>query len=183
MTIRKSRLHSAKPTYAGDMSTCLSANDFSSPITNRWWEDYESGASYEFGFASASEEEIIEFARRFDPQPIHIDPHFAATGPFNGIIGSGAHTMALTMGLFVSHYISHSASLASPGGDELRWLAPLRPDEQLRIRCDILEARASSSKPDRGLIHTKVTTISETSGDIMTVTFVNFMKRRPENFA
>jgi acyl dehydratase len=162
------------------MSTCLSLEDFSSPITNRWFEDYTPGDIYEYGYTSASQDEIIEFARKFDPQPIHIDPVFAASDVFHGIIGSGAHTLALTMGLYVGHYISHSASLASPGLDELRWIAPLRPDEELKVRIEIQEARISGSKPDRGIVRSHATTISETSGDIMTFTAINFLRRRPD---
>lgn len=161
------------------MSTCLSPRDFDAPITDRWWEDYAVGSTYEYGFASVSQDEIIDFARRYDPQPIHVDPAFAASGPYKGIIGSGVHTLALTMGLLVRHYISHNASLGSPGLDELRWVAPLRPEERLWISTEILDARPSASKGDRGILRTRVSTLSESGGEIMTLTATNFMLRRP----
>lgn len=161
------------------MSSCLSPTDFAAPVTDRWFEDYVVGSIYEYGYASVSQDEIIEFALRYDPQPIHIDVTAAQAGPFHGIIASGAQTIALSMGLYVTHYISHSASLASPGLDEIRWNAPLRPDDQIRIQTEILSSRLSASKPDRGIIHTKMTTFNQDDVAIMTLTAANFMQRRP----
>ena len=114
----------------------LSAADFAVPIGDRYFEDYAPGAEYEYGYAEVSEPEIIAFARQFDPQPIHVDPGFAATGPFGGLIASGWHTTGIFMWLFVDHYLSRVASLASPGVDELRWPAPVRPGDSLRLRTE-----------------------------------------------
>jgi acyl dehydratase len=133
----------------------LSETDFTVPVTDRYFEDYRPGAVHEYGYLTVTEAEIIAFARQFDPQPIHTDPAFAATGPFGGIIASGWHTAGLMMQLFVAHYLSAVASLASPGIDELRWPAPLRPGDSLRLRATVVEARPSRSKPDRGLVRTK----------------------------
>jgi acyl dehydratase len=133
----------------------LLAADFPVPVTGRYFEDYEPGAVYEYGYVSVTEAEIIDFAKRFDPQPMHIDPAYAAAGPFGGIIASGWHTAGLMMQLFVAHYLSAVASLSSPGIDELRWPAPLRPGDELRLRATVVEARPSRSKPDRGLVRTR----------------------------
>ncbi len=88
--------------------------DFPAPIDDRYFEDYKEGSVYEYGHVSVTEAEIVEFAHRFDPQPIHTDPDFAATGPFQGIIASGWHTGSLMMRLFADHFLSRVASLASP---------------------------------------------------------------------
>jgi acyl dehydratase len=90
---------------AGSTST-LSDNDFSAPIDDRYFEDYTPGAVYEYGHVTVSEAEILDFARAFDPQPIHVDPEFAAKGPFKGLIASGWHTGAIMMRLFADHYLS-----------------------------------------------------------------------------
>ena len=100
--------------------------DFTVPVRDRYFEDYAPGASYDYGFIAMSENEIIDFATRYDPQPIHTDPVWAATGPFGGLIASGWHTSAVGMRLFVDHYVSRVAGLASPGMDELRWPRPVR---------------------------------------------------------
>jgi acyl dehydratase len=128
---------------------CLSATDFSAPVDDRWFEDYAPGLAFEYGSVTVSEDEIIAFARRFDPQPMHVDPEAAAAGRFGGLIASGWHTVAIATRIFVEHYLSHVASIASPGVDEIRWPAPVRPGDVLRLRTTIVEARRSRSKPDR----------------------------------
>jgi acyl dehydratase len=120
---------------AGQAATrTLSAADFAVPIGDRYFEDYQAGAVYEYGYATVDEAELLAFARRFDPQPIHADAQSAAAGPFGGLIASGWHTGAIFMRLFADHYLSRVASLASPGIDELRWPAPVRPGDTLRLR-------------------------------------------------
>src|SRR5260370_20044789 len=146
---------------AGSTRT-LSDDDFSVPIDDRYFEDYKPGAVYEYGHITVSETEILDFARAFDPQPIHVDPAFAAQGPFRGLIASGWHTGAIMMRLFADHYLSRVASLASPGIDELRWPAPLRPRGSVRRRVTVLEARRSPSQPARGLVITRATLTTHT---------------------
>jgi acyl dehydratase len=157
----------------------LSEADFAVPLGDRYFEDYPEGAVYEYGYASVTEPEIIEFARRFDPQPMHVDPAWAATGPFGGIIASGWHTAGIFMRLYADHYLSRVASLASPGIDEIRWPSPLRPGEKLWIRTTIASARLSRSKPDRGLVHTKGEMFAGDDRQILTLTALNFLKTRP----
>ena len=96
------------------MSQLLSDTDLPAPVGDRWFEDYVPGSVYEFGHVSLSEDEIVTFAQTYDPQRIHTDPAWAATGPFGGLIASGMQTMAATMRLYVEHYVSQVASLASP---------------------------------------------------------------------
>jgi len=129
---------------------------FRTPIDQRYFEDYEPGAVFEFGPIEMEQEELLAFARRFDPQSIHTDPDAAATGPFGGLIASGWHTVGLLMRLYVEHYLTAVASLASPGLDELRWTRPVRPGDQLRLRVTVLEKRRSRTKPDRGIVRSRM---------------------------
>ena len=153
--------------------------DFDTPIEDRYFEDYVPGSVYSFGSIAISEEEILEFARRFDPQSIHTDPHLAQQGPFKGLIASGWHTSAVMMRLYADHYVSKVASLASPGVDELRWLQPVRPDDVLSLRTTVLSARVSRSKPDRGLVHTKIEVLNQHGEPVLTMTAMNMFRRRP----
>ncbi|WP_037075164.1 MaoC family dehydratase [Pseudonocardia spinosispora] len=156
----------------------LSATDFAVPPEDRYFEDYTEGAVYEYGHVSVSEDEIVRYAEQFDPQPIHIDREFAATGPFGGLIASGWHSCGLMMRLLADHYLSRVASLASPGGDELRWAVPVRPGDQLRLRTTTLETRASRTKPDRGILRTRIELVNQ--DDLVPVSLVamNMMRKR-----
>lgn len=121
----------------------------------RWFEDYPVGSTWELGEVTPTEEQIVGFAREFDPQPFHVDADAAAASPFGGLIASGWHTAALMMRLVVDHYLSPESSLGSPGVDDLRWHAPVRPGVALRLRAEVLEARVSAGKPDRGILRTR----------------------------
>jgi len=156
----------------------LSDDDFTKPADDRYFEDYIPGAVYEYGYATVTEAEILDFARAFDPQPIHIDPAFAAQGPFGGLIASGWHTAAIMMRLIADHYLSKVASLASPGIDELRWPAPLRPGDSVRLRVTVAEARRSRSKPDRGLVRTHVELVNQNDETVLTLTAMNLIAAR-----
>lgn len=160
------------------MSSVVKGNDFTIPLKERYFEDYLPGSTYEYGSTTVSEEQIIEFAKEFDPQPFHIDPKTAVDGPFGGLIASGWHTTALMMRLFVDNYLSSSASLGGPGVDELRWLLPVRPGDVLRLRVTVLEAKPSKSKPDRGLIRTLAEMINETGEPVLRLTVLNFLRLR-----
>ena len=156
----------------------MSASDFAVPVGDRHFEDYVPGAVYEFGSIGVSEAEIIEFASRFDPQDMHLDPDAAARGRFGGLIASGWHTAAMMMRLFCDHFLSKAASLASPGIDELRWPAPVRPGDSLRLRCTFVETRRSRSKPDRGLVRTATELINQKDEIVLTLTAMNLIRAR-----
>ncbi|MBA3743073.1 MaoC family dehydratase [Sporichthya sp.] len=166
--------HSSRP---APTTRCL-GTDFTSPVDDRYFEDYVEGGTYEYGHLSATEDEIVEYARQFDPQAIHIDRDYARSGPFGGIIASGWHTASLMMRMFADHYLTHNASLASPGIDEVRWPAPLRPGDQLKLRVTTAEARPSKSKPDRGLIFTDAALINADDLPVMTLRAMNMIARR-----
>ena len=157
----------------------LGKSDLPAPVEDRWFADYQPGSSFEFGHVSLSEAEIVDFASAYDPQRIHTDPEWARTGPFGGLIASGAHTIAVSMRLYVVHYVSQVASLASPGLDELRWPRPVPPDDQLRIRVSVASARLSQSKPDRGLVHSAVECLNQDDGVVLSFAAMNFFSCRP----
>jgi acyl dehydratase len=154
-------------------------SDFDRPIADRWFEDYKPGAVYEYGHVDVTEAEIVDFARRFDPQPIHIDVAWAAGGPFGGVIASGWHTAGMFTRLYVDHYLSHVASLASPGVDEVRWPVPVRPGDRLHARVTVLEGRPSKSKPDRGIVHTRCELINQDGRTAFHQIAINFLRVRP----
>ncbi|MFI4953020.1 MAG: MaoC family dehydratase [Burkholderiales bacterium] len=152
--------------------------DFAVPIDQRYFEDYTVGSAYEYGAVTVDEAELIAFARQFDPQAIHVDPEAAANGPFGGVIASGWHTSALMMRLFVGHYLSSVASLASPGVDELRWMKPVRPGDTLRIRVTVIEARRSQSRPDRGMVRTLIEVLNQRGDIVSSMKAMNLLRCR-----
>jgi acyl dehydratase len=156
----------------------MNARDFAVPVDQRFFEDYVPGAVFEYGSITLTEAEIVEFARRFDPQYIHTDPQAAASGPFHGLIASGWHTAAVMMRLFVDHYLSHVASMASPGIDELRWSRPVRPGDSLSIRVTVLEANRSRSKPDRGVVRSFVEVLNQNGEVVSSVKAMNILRSR-----
>jgi acyl dehydratase len=172
---------SAATASAADSSTKSLGADFTVPADERYYEDYEPGSVYEYGHVGVTAAEIVEFAERFDPQPIHTDPVFAATGPFGGLIASGWHTCGIMMRLIADHYLSRVASLASPGVDELRWPAPLRPGDRLRLRMTVLDARPSRSKPTRGIVRTRAELLNQQDQLVLSLVATNILLRRPEH--
>jgi len=156
----------------------MTRTDFAAPIDDRWFEDYTPGAVYEYGDVAVAEAEITDFARRFDPQAMHVDPAAAAQSDFGGLIASGWHTAGLMMRLFVAHFLSHVASLASPGIDELRWTRPVRPGDRLRIRVTVLEATRSRSRPDRGMVRSLVEVLNQNGETVMSLKPMNLLRCR-----
>ena len=146
---------------------------------DRYFEDYVPGSVEEFGSAAIGEAEIVEFASRYDPQRFHIDADWAtAHGPFGGLIASGWHTAAIMMRVLVDNYVCATSSLGSPGIDELRWTRPVRPGDTLRVRVSIVDAKRSRSKPDRGLIRSRVEILNQDSDVVMSLTEMNLMRCR-----
>jgi acyl dehydratase len=131
------------------------------PPEERYLEDYTAGSVYEFGSAAVEEKEIIEFARRYDPQPFHIDPVAARATQFGGVVASGWQTAGMAMKLLVENYLPRGSSLGSPGVDNLRWHRPVRPGDILSVRVTIVETKPSQSKPDRGLLRSFVEVLNQ----------------------
>lgn len=142
-------------------------------------EDVEPGRTWALGEARPTEEEIVAFARAFDPQPFHADAAAAESGPFGGLVASGWHTCAMFMRLLVDGLVSRMVSYGSPGVDELRWLRPVRPGDRLSARVEALEARPSSSRPDRGSVRCRMEMLDAEGRPVMQMTAVLIVGRRP----
>ena len=156
----------------------MTAGAISVPVNQRYFEDFVPGTTEAFGPIEVDEAEVVAFAERYDPQPIHIDPVAAAKGPFGGLIASGWHTASLVMRLLVENYLPREASLASPGVDDLRWVWPVRSGDTLRVRATVVEARRSQSKPDRGLVRTKIEALNQDDRVVMTMVAMNLFRCR-----
>jgi acyl dehydratase len=146
----------------------------------RWFEDFAVGDVAEFGPVTVTEVEIVDFAQRFDPQPFHVDLEAAAASPFGGLIASGWHTVALFMGMYVRGVLLDSASLGSPGVEEVRWLAPVRPGDELRGRSTVTDVRASSTNPRRGTVITTNEVVNQDGTVVMTMKARGFFARRAD---
>ena len=157
----------------------MPATIFSVPADQRYFEDYAPGAIFEFGAMTVSEDELVAFAKAYDPQYFHTDSEAAAHSMFGGLIASGWHTASLMMRMLVDHYVSAVASLASPGVDELRWLAPVRPGDVLRVRVTVTDARRSRSRNDRGVVTSSIEVLNQNDVVVMTVKAINLLLTRP----
>jgi acyl dehydratase len=141
----------------------------------RWFEDYRAGSVHEIGSVRVDKDEVIEFARRYDPQVFHVDECAAKNTFFGGLIASGWHTAALMMRLLADNFISKVASLGAPAVDELRWHLPVRPGDVLSVRAFVLDTRRSRSKPDRGVMRTRVEVTNQRGELAMSLTAVNIL--------
>ena len=150
---------------------------FSTPATDRCFEDYTIGATYDCGSVTLTEDDIIAFAQRYDPQAMHVDRTLAAAGPFGEVIASGWHTIGLSMRLMVENFLPHNG-LAAPGIDELRWPRPVRPGDTLTIRITITDARRSRTKPDRGLVHSLMEAVNQNGEVVMSLKPISLMRVR-----
>lgn len=143
----------------------------------RWFEDYREGETIAFGDRTVTAEEIIAFAREYDPQSFHLSEEGGRATPYGGLIASGWHTAALTMRMLVDHVLSRHG-LGSPGLDELRWLAPVRPGDRLRWQVTVLEARRSRSKPDRGIVRQRVEAFNQRGEQVLSWTAAGLVRCR-----
>jgi acyl dehydratase len=139
------------------------------PHKERFFEDYQVGEVVEFGDYPITKEEILDFAGRYDPQPFHTDEVAAAQSNYGGLIASGWMTASVMMRMLVDHFVSFTASMGSPGIDELRWLRPVRPGDRLRVRVTVLETRRSQTKPDRGAVLSLDEVINQDDEVVMTI--------------
>jgi acyl dehydratase len=143
-----------------------------------YWEDFYVGQVREIGGYSLTEEEIIEFARKYDPQPFHTNKDKARQSPFGGLIASGWQTASMAMRMLCDLYLLESASLGSPGVDEVRWVKPVRPGDTLRIKTTVLEARASNSRPDMGTVRSRSEVYNQNGELVMHMSGVGMFRRR-----
>jgi len=120
-----------------------------------YWEDFPAGQVREFGATTVTHEAIVEFARQFDPQPFHVDDEAARHSLFGGLCASGWHTCAMAMRMMCDDYLLDSASLGSPGVENLRWTKPVFPGDTLSVRLTVLDTRPMASKPQVGLVRSR----------------------------
>ena len=117
-----------------------------------YFEDFTPGRVFELGERVMTEDDIVSFAREWDPQPLHLDRAAAATGDFGGLIASGWHTACVWMRMYVEEVLNRAAMLTAPGVESIRWLRPVRPGMRLRGRTRILETWRSDTAAGRGTI-------------------------------
>ena len=148
----------------------------------RYFEDVEVGAIASFGRYAVTRDEVVEFASRYDPQPFHLSDEAAAATHFGRLSASGWHTCAMTMAMLVEHMkAQQEAGLGSPGLDGLRWLRPVHPGDVLRCESEVLNKRASASRPEMGLYKSRTTVFNQDGVAVMTfVSNVMIATRPPE---
>ncbi len=145
-----------------------------------YFEDFRVGEVIELGRRTVSQDEIIRFAREFDPQPFHTDPERARDSAFGGLVASGWHSAALYMRLLVDGFVRGMAhSMGSPGVDKIEWLEPVRPGDTLTGRVTIVDAIPSKSRADRGTLKTLGELLNQDGDVVMTMCGVGFFGRRP----
>jgi len=152
-------------------------------LSDRFFEDFRVGDRFVSGGMTITETGIIEFARQWDPQPFHIDAEFAKKWQYGGLIASGLHTMCVTLKLWLELGIFRACSLGSPGLGETQYPRPVRPGDTLRVVTDIVELRASSTRPDRGIGRIRQVTINQRGEHVMEQETTVFLKRRPVTMA
>jgi len=147
----------------------------------RYFEDLEVGAKTDFGSYEVTREEVLDFARKYDPQPFHLSDEAAAKTHFRRLAASGWHTCAMTMAVIVESMSQGEgqAGLGSPGVDELRWLKPVYPGDTLHMRGEILEKTPSRSKPEIGSFRTRTTVTNQDDVPVLTFTSIVLIRRRP----
>ena len=159
------------------MGAVLHSTDVAPAI--RYFEDFHPGQVIAVGTVAVSEDDIIAFARQYDPQPMHIDPGAATNTIYGGLIASGWHTVSLFMRLLVENLVAKTVSLGSPGVDELRWPLPVRPKDRLSGQMEVLETRASSSRPTMGIVRWRGEVRNQQGQLVMSLLGTNFFGRRP----
>jgi acyl dehydratase len=131
------------------------------------FDDFAPGQVYPLGRRTLTRDEIVAFARDWDPQPFHLDNQAATESIYGGLIASGWHTVCVFMRLFADGLLNRSAAMGSPGVDAIRWLRPVRPGDTLEARVEVLEVRPSRSKPDRGIVRLRSVMINQHQGEVL----------------
>jgi len=145
----------------------------------RYFEDFAVGDVYELGARTLTLEQIVAFARDYDPQPFHIDPEAAKHSSFGTLIASGWQTIAVFMSLLVNGLLKDTVSMGSPGVEGIQWLKPVKPGDRLSARIRVVESTPSKSRADRGILKTQGEMTNQDGELVMTIRAVNFFGRRP----
>jgi len=145
---------------------------------DRYLDDFSLGERFVTAGVTVTESEIIDFAMKYDPQSFHLDVNAAANSLYGGLIGSGFQTLALSFRLFIESGMLAACSMGSPGIDELRWLAPVRPGDTLHTEVEVLEVKPSTSKPDRGILRMRYVAINQHGDPVLSYIINHFLQRR-----
>ncbi|UVO51863.1 MaoC family dehydratase [Sphingomonas sp. SUN019] len=146
----------------------------------QYFEDIAVGSTARFGAYQVTREEVMDFARKYDPQPFHLDDEAAAKTHFGRLSASGWHTCAMVMSMVVENVSKNQqAGLGSPGIDELRWLKPVYPGDTLRCETEVLEKRVSASRPEMGLFKSRMTVRNQHDVAVMTMVSNGMIATRP----
>jgi acyl dehydratase len=143
-----------------------------------YWEDFTAGSVTVYGPRLVTRAEIIAFAAEFDPRPMHLDETAASATMLGGLSASGGHICCLLMRMIADGFVNQTHSMGAPGVDEVRWLSPLRPNTQVRVRATVLETRASQSREDFGFVKCMFEMIDEREKVLTTLTSPLMVKRR-----
>jgi acyl dehydratase len=146
---------------------------------DRYFDDFEIGERFRSNGATLTEADIIDFALAYDPQPFHIDSVAAAKSPYGGLIASGQHTFGIGWRMFLQEGLFKACSMGSPGVDELRWTAPVRPGDTIYTLAEVLEKRPSASKPDRGLLRMGYRMVNQREEVVLTMSILHILQKRP----
>jgi acyl dehydratase len=152
-------------------------------MIKRYMEDFAVGQIFKSGRKRVDRDEIFAFAREFDPQPYHLDEEAARQSPFGGLAASGWHTAAMSMRLIVDGEFRPAGGILGVGFDELSWPRAVRPGDELHVQSEILEVRPSKSRPDRGMIRVRNTTLNQNDEVVQVFTGNLLVPRRPSEAA
>jgi len=144
----------------------------------RYWEDFKVGEVEQIGGKKVERDEVIAFAKQFDPQPFHVDETAAKASMYGGLIASGWHTCAMVMRMMCDAYMLQSASVGSPGIDNLKWLKPVRPGDTLRAQRTTLESRTSKSRPEIGIVSNLWEVFNQEGEMVMSMQGYGMFRRR-----
>jgi acyl dehydratase len=149
-------------------------------VPQLYWEDFTPGRVFEHGPRRLPRAEMIAFAAEFDPQPMHLDEEGARATMLGGLAASGWYICCIVMRMCVDAFVGNSSSMGAPGVDEVKWLLPIRPDDEVRLRATVLEARASKSRPDMGLARFEFELLNADNQRVMTLTTSLMLGRREQ---
>jgi acyl dehydratase len=144
-----------------------------------YFEDLPVGATFTTASRELTREAILDFARQWDPQPFHLDDAAAAQSPYGAIIASGFHTILTAFNLTLEAVDWSQSSMGSPGMKEVRWIKPVYPGDSLHVHCEVLSAKASRSKPDRGFVDLAYTVLNQRDEIVATYQSTLMLRRKP----
>lgn len=149
--------------------------------SERYLEDFAEGQTFGSGRLRIDKERVLAFAAEFDPQPFHLDEAAARNSIFGGLAASGWHTAAVTMRLMIETELKPAGGFVGAGLDECRWPRPVRPGDELRVECEVLEVRPSKSRPEQGLVKLRTTTLNQDDESVLVHVVNMIVPRRKQD--